>query len=565
MSDRAEVRFVWVRGDAVIVEGELVGDAPPPATARLTARRASDGTEVHVPAKLDGPRFDARLDLTELAREDEPSVRWQLFLEAGATLRLGKQLDGIPNKRDAVAFRPTLVNDRWFKPAYNRQNELLLYSRSRDSPAALKGPPEEPVFRPPPPKRAVHAHRLVLRALTPLMRRRTVPVEGRIPVTILISDVYGFSGVVRSVLNLAGHLAETHDVEIVSVLRGREKPFFQFPPRVQVTVLDDQFRRPPGGWRERLHTLMSGRKGRLMHPADAASDNTTLWTDLLLARRLQRVRSGVLITTRPAFNMLGAGLSREGLAVVGQEHVNLAARGEALQPDIRRRYGGLDALAVLTDTDRRQYDEALNSETRVVSIPNAVPKPAGPPSDVSRPIVLAAGRLTRQKGFDYLIAAFAEVAREEPDWALRIAGRGALGGSLRQQVAKNDASNSVFFLGLVNDMARQMELASLFVLSSRWEGFPMVIIEAMSKGLPVVAFDCPTGPADIVEHGVTGFLVPLGDVDGLAEAMLELVRDEPKRKRFGAAAAERAVEYTSSRVGPRWDELIAEVERTRLG
>jgi glycosyltransferase involved in cell wall biosynthesis len=282
-------------------------------------------------------------------------------------------------------------------------------------------------------------------------------------------------------------------------------------------------------------------------------------------RRLRLVRSGVLITTRPAFNILGAGVSRPGLAVVGQEHVNFAARGESLRPHIRRAYGGLDALAVLTDTDRRQYEEAVEDPPRVVPIPNAVPKLAGPPSDVSRPIVLAAGRLTRQKGFDLLIPAFAHVVRQEPDWALRIAGRGPLGGPLRQQVVEHDASNSVFFLGLVNDMAKQMQLASLFVLSSRWEGFPMVIIEAMSKGLPVVSFDCPTGPADIVEHGVTGFLVPEEDVDGLAEAMLELIQDEPKRRRFGAAAAERAMEYTSSQIGPSWDALIAEVERSRLG
>jgi glycosyltransferase involved in cell wall biosynthesis len=457
------------------------------------------------------------------------------------------------------------VGERWYKPAYNQQNELLIHSRSLDSPAAVKGPPEEPVFRPPPPRGAISVHRLVRRAVTPLMRRRTVPVTGRIPVTILISDAYGFSGVVRSVLNLAGHLAETHEVEIVSLFRGREKPIFEFPPDVKVTVLEDQFREPPTGWRERLYTTLSERKGRLMHPADAATDNTTLWTDVLLATRLRLIRSGVLITTRPAFNMLGAGLSRRGLAVVGQEHVNLAMRGKAIQPQIRRTYGRLDALAVLTETDRRQYEEALKRRTNVVAIPNAAPKPKGPPSDVSRPIVLAAGRLTRQKGFDYLIPAFAEVARQEPDWALRIAGKGPLGGSLRKQVVDNDASNSVFFLGLVNNMARQMELASLFVLSSSWEGFPMVIIEAMSKGLPVVAFDCPTGPADIVEHGVTGFLVPAGDVQGLAEAMLELIRDRPKRQRFGAAAAERAKEYTSSRVGPRWDALIAEVERTRLG
>jgi glycosyltransferase involved in cell wall biosynthesis len=561
---RAEVGFVWVRGESVTVEGELVGDTPPPDSARLIARRASDDVEVNAPATLDGRRFEARLDLADLPPDEDPKERWQLFLQAGETLRLSKRLDGISNKAHAMAFRAIHVNGRWMRPAYNGLNELLVHSRPPDDPWALREP-HKPPRRPPPPKRAIRAHRLALRAITPLMRRRAVPVEGRIPVTILIADAYGFSGIVRSVLNLAAHLSESHDVELVSIVRGREKPFFPFPSGVKVTVIDDEFKDAPRGWRGLVRTILHSRRGRLLHPTDHGVDKTTLWTDLVLARRLRRVRSGVLITTRPSFNILGAGLSRPGVAVVGQEHVNLDARGKSLTPDIRRRYGGLDALAVLTETDRRRYEETLDAPTRIVSIPNAVPKPAGPPSDLSRPIVLGAGRLTRQKGFDRLIPAFAQVARQEPDWALRIAGRGPLGGSLRQQVVKHDASNSVFFLGLVNDMPKQMELASLFVLSSRWEGFPMVIIEAMSKGLPVVSFDCPTGPAEVVEHGVTGFIVPEGDVDGLAEAILELVRDEPKRRRFGAAASERAVDYMSSRVGARWDALIAEVERSRLG
>jgi glycosyltransferase involved in cell wall biosynthesis len=111
----------------------------------------------------------------------------------------------------------------------------------------------------------------------------------------------------------------------------------------------------------------------------------------------------------------------------------------------------------------------------------------------------------------------------------------------------------------VPDMESELQQASIFVLSSRWEGFPLVVIEAMAKGLPVVAFDCPTGPAELVEHGVTGLLVPAGDTGALAAAMLELMRDEDKRRRFGAAAVERAANYNLDSIAKRWDALLAEL------
>ena len=122
--------------------------------------------------------------------------------------------------------------------------------------------------------------------------------------------------------------------------------------------------------------------------------------------------------------------------------------------------------------------------------------------------------------------------------------------------------------GPAEDIGADMAEASVFVLSSRFEGFPLILLEAMSKGMGIVSFDCPTGPADIVDDHRNGLLVPAEDVEGLARAIREIVEDEELRRRMAAAAVETAQEYTIEAIGPLWEELFAELsrgpERTRL-
>jgi glycosyltransferase involved in cell wall biosynthesis len=394
---------------------------------------------------------------------------------------------------------------------------------------------------------AVAVHRLVLRLAAGARRPAASGAPG--PVRILLLHAYGMGGTIRTTLSLAAHLAEHREVEIVSLVRRRDEPFFPFPDGVRVTVLDDQ--------RDRARRRLSQLPSLLVHPDDYAYPWCGPLTDLRLWRWLRSLRSGVVITTRPAFNLLAARLVATGIPTVGQEHLHFHSHRPRLAADIRGHYPGLDALSVLTTADLDDYTALLaDAPTRVERIPNPVPPLAGATAALDAPVIAAAGRLTPQKGFDLLIRAFAAVAERHPGWELRIHGSGPERAALERLIDAQGLAGRVRLMGRTREMGDALARSSVFALSSRFEGFGMVLVEAMSKGLPVVSFDCPSGPADIVGDGEDGILVPPQDVDAMSAALLSLIEDPERRRRYGAAALRKAGEFDIALIGPRWDALL---------
>jgi glycosyltransferase involved in cell wall biosynthesis len=235
--------------------------------------------------------------------------------------------------------------------------------------------------------------------------------------------------------------------------------------------------------------------------------------------------------------------------------MHFASHRPRLAADIRRHYPRLDALSVLTTDDERDYGALLE---RVVRIPNPLPNAPAAVADQAATTVLAAGRLNTQKGFDLLIAAFAKVSA--PGWRLVIYGSGPEHDRLLAQIADLGVGDRVELHPRTPRLPEAMAAASVFALSSRFEGFGMVLVEAMSHGLAVASFDCPHGPRDIVTSGTDGILVPAEDVDAMAAALVDLIGDPERRKALATAAQRRSRDFDIATIGPEIDGLLASLQ-----
>ena len=221
-----------------------------------------------------------------------------------------------------------------------------------------------------------------LHAVAVALARPFARLGGRddgVEVRFLLMHAWGMGGTIRSTLTLAGELARDREVEVISIVRRRDRPHFPFPPGVRVTAIDDQ---RPGRAAGALAAILRRGRGQLMHPLDRAAGASTLRTDVMLVRRLRRIRAGVLVGTRPALNLLALDLAAAGVTKVGEEHMHLARHSDAMHGLIARRYGGLDALVTLTETDARAYREHARAAPRVVAIPTPslrwTPSPPAP-------------------------------------------------------------------------------------------------------------------------------------------------------------------------------------------
>lgn len=213
-----------------------------------------------------------------------------------------------------------------------------------------------------------------------------------------------------------------------------------------------------------------------------------------------------------------------------------------------------DKTVILTREDKEakwKYNKKVMVIPNPITIPNTEEK-----SFLASKKIVVAGRLTEQKNFSSVIRSFKMVVLKHPDWSLDIYGEGPLKEQLQNLISNIGLERNVFLRGYTSQVREKMLEASCYVLSSLYEGFPLVLLEAMSCGLPVVSYACPCGPKDLVEEGRNGFLVPVCDERALADRICLIIEDENLRKSMGLAAKQTSEKYKLEIIMQMWMDLF---------
>ena len=355
-------------------------------------------------------------------------------------------------------------------------------------------------------------------------------------------DITKTGGIERVLSIIASNLAEntSHEIEIVSQFSGNEFPAYSFSNKIRfVTISTSHHGTKP-------HSL-----GRIVNLAK----------NIFAVRNYFNSRKDyydlVLVQSFP--NVVSIGLSGfDKKRIIAVEHVYAEYYQGILNKYRINLYSKLAKVVVLTSKDKEYFDSLLPIDKTIV-IPN--PAKIRCFSNIQKipQRIVAAGRLVEQKGFDTLIEAYKSVHCQYPEWKLYIFGDGPLRNSLQSQIEGANLKDVISLCGNTDNLAYELSISQFFVLSSRFEGFPMVLVEAAAQGLPCVSFDCPNGPADIINNK-NGILVKDQDIDSLITSIKYMIENPDQLKRMSIGAKQISQIYSETEICKKWEVLFEELK-----
>ncbi len=367
-----------------------------------------------------------------------------------------------------------------------------------------------------------------------------------------LNSIRGFGGIQKVVIVKANALAEMPGNEVYLVVTDHKKGTLHEPLSDKVHLIDLHIDYYADDWKSRWHVLKGVFVKRRAHKKRLSATLHRIEPDIVIS--VGQCEQHFLPSIKGDFRKI-----REFHFVRDYRYRHavdafsylLALCSNLYERISLRKY---DRIVVLTREDK---ETNWKGNRKVTVIPNPLTfQPDDALSTLTEKTVITAGRLEHQKNYDSLIRAWHTVAEKHPDWKLEIYGEGSKRQEWQQLIETLNLQESVFLKGASSEIRKRMLHSSMFACSSLYEGFSLVLIEAMSCGLPVVSYTCPCGPKDIVTEGKDGFLVPVNDEKSLAERICHLIEHPQERIVMGQHAKTKSKQYHVQHIMRQWMDLF---------
>ena len=365
----------------------------------------------------------------------------------------------------------------------------------------------------------------------------------------------GYGGIEKCICVLANLLCTRYQVEIASCYKLLEEPAFHLDERVKVIYLNDDIKPNREAFKEAV---------RRKHPIDILKEGS--YSLKVLHRRkksmcnyIKNCNSDVIISTRDIFNYWTCSYARDGVIKIGWEH-NHYHKSIRYATNMINSAKNLDYFVLVSSDLQKFYSEKLaNNKVMCIYIPNAIDSIPKKLSSLKEKRLISVGRLSPEKGFIDLLKVYNILIQEYPDWSLDIIGDGVERNNLEDYIKKHNLDKVTLhgFQGkeYIDDV---LDKSSIYVMTSFTESFGIVLLEAMSHGVPCIAYDSAEGAREIITSGDNGFLIKNRNIDAMVLKIKNLIENEKLRKNVGKAARESINKYTSEVVGEEWFTLIEE-------
>lgn len=355
-------------------------------------------------------------------------------------------------------------------------------------------------------------------------------------ICFFIDDITKTGGTERVTTQIANLLSECHQISILSIHESQENVFFPLSDEISHTQLFSQ----------KIHGAL--------HFLEIVSK---------LRRYVKNNRIDIIVDVDGFLDLYSLPVKAfTGVKIVSWEHFNYFQNFGTPYRKVSRRLASkfADGVVTLTQTDNNLYHKYLNVRCPIVTIHNPMPQiTESQLYNSDSKIILSAGRLTDQKGFDLIPVIAKAVFEQHPDWKWYVLGVGEKKREIQDTINSLNLSSHVILQGKVSDMNSWYSKSAFYVMTSRFEGLPMVLLEAKAHRLPIISFDCLTGPSEIIRNNINGFLIKPEDITSMAQAINTLIEDEEKRLDMSRQTILDSESFSVNQIKQQWITLLRNI------